>query len=244
MEVRKLLIAEGTEEFRIALADALSGAYHVRTCREGREALEQLRSFGPDILVLDLMLPGLDGISILQRAAEAGLRPMVLATTRFISDYVLESVDRLGVGYLMVKPCDVGATVSRLADLNRRISQPIPAPPDPRSYVSNVLLMLGIPTKLRGYGYLREAVLLMAENPGQSITKELYPAVAARCGCEPSHVERSSRSAIATAWKKRDEQTWRFYFQPDGDGTLSRPTNAEFVTRLSETVRLPAAHED
>ena len=239
MEVRKLLIAEGTEEFRLALADALKGAYHIRTCREGHEALELLRTFSPDILVLDLMLPGLDGISILQKASSAGIRPMVLATTRFVSDYVMESVDRLGVGYLMVKPCDVHATVTRLADLNQRIRHPLPAPPEPRTDVSNVLLSLGIPTKLRGYGYLREAVLLMADNPGQSITKELYPDVAVRCGCEASHVERSARSAIAAAWEKRDEQVWLLYFKPDSEGVLRRPTNAEFISRLAENMRLP-----
>lgn len=239
MEVRKLLIAEGTEDFRLALADALNGAYHIRTCKEGKEALELLHSFGPDIIVLDLMLPGLDGISILQRASDAGIHPMVLATTRFVSDYVMESVDRLGVGYLMVKPCDISATVTRIADLSHRVRQPIPVPPAPRTFVSNLLLSLGIPTKLRGYGYLREAVLLMARNPGQSITKELYPGVAIICGCEASHVERSVRSAIAAAWKKRDEQVWRMYFQPEGDGILLRPTNAAFISRLAENVHLP-----
>ncbi len=238
MEIRKLLIAEGTEEFRLALADALRGCYYIRTCRDGREALELMRSYTPDIMILDLMMPGLDGISVLQTAAAAGIRPMVLATTRFVSDYVLEAVDRLGVGYLMVKPCDVTATVNRLADLNQRIRQPLLCPADPRNHVSNMLMTLGIPTKLRGYGYLREAVLLMAQRPSQSITKELYPDVGARCGCEGIHVERSIRSAIAKAWKQRDEQIWRQYFQPDGAGVLQRPTNAEFISRLADGLLL------
>lgn len=236
MEVRKLLIADGTEEFRLALADMLRGAYHIRTCRDGLEALELMRSFEPDILVLDLMLPGMDGISLLQTAAAAGMRPVVLATTRFVSDYVMESIDRLGVGYLMVKPCDVRAAASRIGDLTQQLRPPQVTRPDPKTHVSNMLLALGIPTKLRGYAYLREAVLIMARNPGQSITKELYPAVAAVCGCAACHVERSARSAIETAWQRRDEKIWRMYFQPDGEGNLRRPTNASFISRLSETL--------
>ena len=75
MDARKLLIADGNEEFRRALAAELQGAYHVRCCDDGKEALSLLRSFAPDVLVLDLMLPGLDGISLLQSAAASGLVP-------------------------------------------------------------------------------------------------------------------------------------------------------------------------
>ena len=236
MEIRKLLIADGSEEFALALVDALRGAYNLRVCRDGLEALEQIRSFRPDVLVLDLMLPGLDGISLLQSVASGGWKPTVLATTRFISEYILESVDRLGVGYLMVKPCDIRATVARIGDLTGRIRQPVPTRPEPRTDVSNLLLTLGIPVKLRGYAYLREAVLLMAAKPGQSITKELYPAVAEQCGAAPIHVERSIRSAIAAAWERRDEQIWRIYFSPGPDGCLTRPTNAEFICRLADSL--------
>lgn len=238
MDALKLLIAEGTEDFRMALADTLRGAYHVRVCADGLAALEHLRSFMPDVLVLDLMLPGMDGISLLQTAAGAGLKPMVLATTRFVNDYVLESMARLGVGYLMVKPCDVRATAARIADLSQRIREPLFTQPDPKTYVSNLLLALGVPTKLNGYGYLREAILLMKEDPSQPITKELYPAVAKLCGCEPEHVERSIRSAINAAWSHRDEQLWRLYFQPDGTGAVRRPTNAAFISRLADSLKM------
>lgn len=238
MERMKLLIAEGTEDFRIALVESLRGAYRVRECGEGNEALELICSFKPDVVILDLMLPGLDGISILERAVASGVRPMVLATTRFISDYSLESAGRLGVGYVMRKPCDIRATMARLADLSQRIRQPVVSQPDPKVHVSNLLLALGIPTKLKGYNYLREAVLLMAKDPEQSITKELYPAVAAICGGDKRNVERSSRSAIEKAWLYRDEQVWRMYFPTEAGGQLRRPTNSEFITRLADTLQL------
>ena len=238
MEKMKMLIADSSEEFSDALADMVRGAYILRSCREGRETLAVLSSFKPDILVLDLMLPGLDGISILRQAAASGLQPMVLATSRYVSDYVVEAVTQLGVGYLMVKPCDVRATVARLGDLTQRLKQPLFSQPDPRTAVSNLLLTLGVPTKLRGYTYLREAILERMRDPNQSITKELYPTVAALCCATAIQVERSIRSAVAAAWTRRDEQIWRLYFQPEPDGILMRPTNAAFISRLADSVAL------
>lgn len=238
METLKLLIADGTEEFRLALTEQVRGIYQIRTCQEGHETLCMLHSFKPDVLVLDMMLPGLDGITLLQRAAEAGLRPMVLATTRLLNDYVIDSVSRLGVGYLMVKPCDVNATVARLQDLTERLKPPAVSRPDPRTAVSNMLLTLGIPTKLDGYGYLREAILVAMRRQGQMVTKEIYPAVGKTCNASATQVERSIRSAIKRAWERRDESVWRMYFQTGSDGMLERPTNAEFISQLADRMAM------
>lgn len=234
----KLLIADGTEEFRLALADFLRDTYLVRTCCSGPETLELLHSFCPDILVLDMLLPGLDGISLLQDAAVSGLNPMVLATTRYTNDYILESVEKLGVGYLMSKPCDIKATAARIADLSQRIHPSVIRMPDPRVHISNLLLSLGIPAKLNGYGYLREGILLFAADPKQSITKELYPAISRLCKSEPLHVERSIRSAVHSAWKRRDERIWKLYFQTDADGSVPRPSNAAFIAQLADHLNL------
>ena len=238
MEMQKVLIADGSEEFRQALADALRGIYHIRTSREGNEALALVMDYEPDILVLDLMLPGLDGLSLLQSAAAAGKKMLVLATTRFLSAYVIDAASRLGVGYLMRKPCDIQAIVYRIADLSQCL-KPVPAAaPDPRTMVSNMLLELNIATKRRGYGCLREAILLMSRNPGQSITKELYPAVGALCGAHREQVERVIRTAIDAAWRQRDEKIWRLYFPPQAGGQIPRPTNAAFICRLADCLTL------
>ena len=148
MDAMKLLIADGNEEFRRALAAELQGAYHVRCCGDGKEALSLLRSFVPDVLVLDLMLPELDGISLLQSAASAGLCPMVLVTSRFYNDYILGALGELSVGYMMRKPCDIPATAARIGDLSRHIRAPLVTPPDPQTQVTNLLLSLNIPSKL------------------------------------------------------------------------------------------------
>lgn len=238
MDALKLLIADGNEEFRLALTQALQGAYYVRSCCSGKEALALLHAYNPDVLVLDLMLPELDGISLLQSAVSSGIRPMVLATTPFLNDYVLDSAQKLGVGYMIRKPCDISATVARIRDLSQRLQPPPVSQPDPRTNVTNLLLSLGVPTKLHGYGYLREAILLMAKDPGQSITKELYPKVAALCGCEAKHVERSSRNAIEAAWHHRDDRIWQLYFQPGPDGSIHRPSNGAFISRLADSLLL------
>ncbi len=238
MDTLKLLIADGNEEFRLALAEALQGTYYVRSCCTGREALSLLRSFGPDVLVLNLILPEMDGISLLENALACGIHPMVLATTRLTNDYIMESVTRLGVDYVMKRPCDIPSTVARVRDLSRHIAPPILSVPDPRAQVTNLLLSLGIPTKLKGYPLLREAILLMAKDPDQAITKELYPSVAAACGCNKDRVERGIRSIINAGWMRRDDRIWQQYFRPGPDGVIHRPSNGEFITRLAESLML------
>lgn len=237
METRKLLIVDEAEEFCLALAETLQDAYHVRTCSDGAEALTLLRSDTPDVLVLDLMLPGLDGISLLQRAAISGICPVVLATSKFINDYVLDAVSRLGVGYLVRKPCDLRAIAARLSDLTQQI-QPVPVQPDPKTHIANILLSLGMPPKLDGYNYLLEAIPMLVDNPRQPFTKELYPAVAKRCQCESGNVERSIRNAIDRAWQHRDDRIWQLYFPANASGTVPRPTNGTFISRLAHTLAM------
>lgn len=238
METQKILIADGSEEFPMALAQMLRGEYHIRITCDGNHTMEVLRSYQPDILVLDLMLPGLDGISLLQATEELGLKPMVLAMTRFVSPYVMEAMARFGVGYLMMKPCDVGATLARIRDLSRRHSGPALPSPDIRTTVSNVLLRLGMPTKLRGYGCVREAILCMMREPDMSVTKELYPMVAQLCDGNTAQVERAIRGAIIAAWTTGDPKQWCQYFITAQNGQVPKPTNAEFISRIADCLRL------
>lgn len=237
-----MLIADSVEEFCLALAEQLKGAYRIKICHDGPEALELICSFKPDMLVLDMMLPGLDGITILEEAAALGVQPVVLAVTKDPSDYVIRSATRLGVGYMMVKPCKIKATVARLQDLTEYLRPQEVTRPDPRTAVSNILLALGISTKLRGYAYLREAILEMMRTPGQSVTKILYPAVGKLCDASDTQVERSIRSAILKAWNQREETVWRRYLQPNSEGVLERPTNAEFISCIADRMNTDISH--
>lgn len=245
MESRKLLIAEGSDEFRAALAEALTGEYHVRTCGDGEEAQWLLRTFQPDMMILDLMLPQIDGLTLLQAAREEGRVPTVLAISRFVSDYVMESMPRMGIAYIMRKPCTVWAAVTRIRDMDRMHHRDSSLPelperlagPDPRVTVTNILLSLGFKSSHDGYMYLREGILMMYGKPDQPLTKELYPEVAELFHRGGANVERSGRTAIDYAWKRGDKQIWRMYFTPDGDGVLRRPSNGAFITRMVEALR-------
>ena len=239
METQTVLIADSSEEFRHSLAQALQGNYRIQCCRTGKEALSILRNEVPDLFIMDLMLPELDGLTLLQQLHEMGIHPTVLATTRLVNDYVISATTKLGVEYLMIKPCDIRAIVGRVRDLSSQ-KQPRPtlSAPNRRTHVSNMLTALGINSKLRGYNYLRVAILSMLENPMQSITKELYPAVARQLHCTPSQVERSIRNAIQQAWEKRNDDTWLQFFQGSEDGSVPRPSNATFICHLADRVQL------
>jgi len=231
--MRKLLIADCSEDYRTALSNMLKGQYHVLCCRTGTEALELLHRERPDMFVLDLMLPELDGLTLLERACADGLHPMVLAVTPILTSYVYSCTQRLGIEYLIRKPCDIDAIASRIKDLTQRLTSP-QGKTDPVSYVTELLLALGFSTKHNGFGYLREAVLLMARDPSQSVTKILYPAVAHTFGCQKENVERSIRTALDSAWERGNPLLWNRYF-PDA---LQRPSNAVFISRIAEALLL------
>ena len=230
----KLLIVDGTEDFRIALANTLKGTYVVKTCSDGQSALELARTFGPDLLVLDLMISGVDGLSLVQMITGIRGKPLILATTRFQSEYVLDAATRIGIDYMVVKPCSIQAVVTRLEDLVNSRNRDDRARTDPDVIVANALKALGVAAKVRGYLYLREAIPVFAKDPKQAITKELYPAVGKHCDANAKQVERAVRTAIEGAWSRRDEQVWRLYFTPQPDGSIPKPSNSEFICRLAE----------
>ena len=230
--MQKLLIADCNEEYRTALAAALQGQYQILCCRSGTEALTLLYQERPDIFVLDLMLPELDGLTLLERITAEGIRLPVLAATPILSDYVFSCAQRLGIEYLVRKPCSIEAVASRIQDLSHRQKAAAPKT-DPTVCVRNLLLSLNISTKHNGFAYLREAILLMAKDPTQSVTKVLYPEVARLCGCHKENVERSIRTALDRAWEHRDRELWQKYFPK----AQQRPSNAVFLSRMAEALQ-------
>lgn len=238
MEVKRVLIADKDLEFATTLAETLAGRFDVRVCGDGKTAQNLLQTFAPHLLVLDLLLAHLDGLALLEAAAAHQPLPVVLATTGFLSDYVLDTAQRLGVSYLVSKPCSVEAISQRLEDLSRLIRPQLPVEPDPRTLVTNMLLALDIPTHRRGFGCLREAVLCKAKDPARAITKEVYPLVGQSLGATQEQVEHVIRTAVNAAWSHRDPAVWERYFPPDGDGVCHRPSNGAFIAALAEALNL------
>ena len=231
MNAQRLLIADCSDEFRSALKDALSSEFVVQTAKDGEEAWQLLQSFSPDIVVLDVMLPEADGISLLHRCADRSIHPSVLVTTRFCSEYLMGALMNLGVSYVLLKPCQLDTITERV----RELADLAPSPSTlPRESTDEILLRLGFSRKLSGTQYLRLAIRLFAKDPQQMLTKELYAAVGQQFHASSPQVERSIRNAIAVAWGCRDEKIWLRYFPSGKNGTVRRPTNGELITRLSE----------
>lgn len=239
LEIKKLLIADAGEEFRMALQEHLQDDYLIKVCREGNETLHMMETFQPDVVILDLLLPGVDGVTLLQKAVNRGFRSTVLATTRFTSDYMIDAVERLGVGYIMVKPCEVSAIADRLADLLQETKpeevQEV-MPPDLQTLVNNALWELRVPTHPRGFACLRAALLETLREPGQQVTKTLYPAVGKVCGGNAEQVEHAVRRLIKQAWACRDEAVWNRYFAAVPDGASKCPSNKVFISAVASHI--------
>ncbi len=233
--MQKLLIADSSEEFLMVLAGSLRTSFQVECCTSGNQALNLLRSMKPDILLLDLMMPELDGLDILRVVKEEQLCRCVIVTSAFASDYLLEAIRELPVDYFYRKPCSVSSITDRIMDLASRIG-PGQFQLDPHCAVSSTLLALNIPTHKKGFRYARSCILMLAENADQQITKEVYPSVAKEFSTSTTAVEKAIRSAIDSAWERHNPVIWAQYFSPAINGQIPRPTNTQFLSRIADVV--------
>lgn len=232
MKNHKLLLADTSLAFCESLSQLLRGDYELRICHDGREALAVLEEFRPDVLVADLALPGLDGLSLMKAAAAMPARPALLATTRMNSPFIDEIIGQIGVDYMMLKPCDVRALAERIRELSHcdGVHACINFRRDP---FSGLLMALSVPAGRRGYTYLETVIELYSQDPGRSLTKDLYPTVGRLHGSNGAAVERTIRSAIETAWENRDESVWRLYFSVGRHGVIPKPTNRSFIAAVA-----------
>ena len=237
LEMKRILIADSSEEFRWALQEYLQDTYLVRACREGNEVLQLMESFKPDVLILDMLLPGVDGMTVLQRIADSGLRTTVLATIRFASDYLINAMVRLGVGYVMRKPCELSAVAVRLADMLADGQEEEVTPPDLDTLVDNALREMSFQSYKHGYLVTREAVVESIRNPGQQVTKTLYPTVGKVYGCTSDQVEHLIRRNIKQAWEHRNQTVWDRYFAVrPGAAVRECPSNKVFLEAVAARI--------
>ena len=241
-----VIIADNAEEFCTGLTSALqqSEGFHILgTVSDGEQAIRVVQERKPDILVLDMMLAKRDGIGVLKAISGMEKRPVVLATSGFITDYVASTAANLGVRYLMLKPCDMTALVERLEEIrggsqqeNSRRSGTV----DIETMVTNIIHEIGVPAHIKGYQYLREAIMLAVENMDviNAITKVLYPQVAKTFGTTPSRVERAIRHAIEVAWDRGDLETLQRFFGYTVSNTKGKPTNSEFIALIADKLQL------
>ena len=242
-----IVIADNTEEFCSALTGALqrAGGFHVLgTANDGEQAIRMVTERKPEILVLDLMLTKQDGLSVLKAIASMERKPAVLATSRFITDYVASAAANLGVRYLMLKPCDMTAVVERLEELRGGQAQQQPelrkSNTSIEAMVTGIIHEIGVPAHIKGYQYLREAIIIAVGDMDviNAITKVLYPQVAKTFQTTPSRVERAIRHAIEVAWDRGDLDTLQRFFGYTVSNTKGKPTNSEFIALIADKLQL------
>lgn len=236
MKDKKILIAETSLEFSEQLCDILDESYRLSVCYSGLAVKTRLEDFCPDVLVMDLALPGMDGISLLKQICTMPLRPRILLTTCFMSNYVETAIAGLGVDMVVLKPCNVEILAERIEDMLEEEPHPM-IRLQPRTTVASMLMELNIPSKRRGFTYLEKSIRQYLKQPGQALTKTIYPNVAQASFTQPEAVERAIRQVVHESWAKRNDKVWRMYFSPGREGVIPRPTNAEFISRLAERYR-------
>ena len=243
-----VFIADSAEDFCSGLTAALQRADGFRvvgTAGDGEQAIRMIEEKKPDILVLDLMLAKKDGISVLKAIANMEHKPITLATSAFLTEYVSTAAANLGVRYLMLKPCDMAALVERMEEIRggESLRYPVQRRNDKVSIetlVTNIIHEIGVPAHIKGYQYLREAIIIAVNDMDviNAITKVLYPEVAKNFGTTPSRVERAIRHAIEVAWDRGDLETLQKYFGYTVSNAKGKPTNSEFIAMIADRLVL------
>lgn len=243
-----VMIADNTEDFCLELTAALQragGFQVVGTVSDGEQAVRMASERKPDILVLDMMLSKRDGISVLKAINAMEQKPITLATSGFVTDYVASAAANLGARYLMLKPCDMTALVERLEEIRGGESQrkTLIRRGDKASIetmVTSIIHEIGVPAHIKGYQYLREAIIIAVNDMDviNAITKVLYPQVAKTFQTTPSRVERAIRHAIEVAWDRGDLDTLQRFFGYTVSNTKGKPTNSEFIALIADKLQL------
>lgn len=247
MQNIRVMIVDDNEELRNQLSAYLRAQPEITVAGEaanGMEALKLLPECKPDVMILDMIMPLLDGFGVLNRLQQlpAEKRPRVIAATALGRDDFIRRAVAMGVTYYLIKPLDLPALLDRIRDTAQKSF----LPPQPHllalpgatldDKLSNIFLTIGIPAHIKGYQFLREAVKLVIEQPPLigAITKELYPAIAHKFATSASKVERAIRHAIEVAWNRGRVDTLNKAFGCTVALPGEKPTNGEFIAMLAD----------
>jgi two-component system response regulator (stage 0 sporulation protein A) len=246
--ILRVVIADNNEAFATSLGQTLEaqGNYSVMAISgDGAEVVDLVKKYNADMLVMDPMLTQLDGVGVLTTLHKSGLHPAVLVAASFSSDYLIQRMSELGVGCYMLKPCREEGVLENLNMLRMGTGSGQTIPGMQRqnaveTLVTNVIHEIGVPAHIKGYQYLRHAIILAVEDMDviNSITKTLYPQVAAAFATTPSRVERAIRHAIEVAWDRGDLETLQKYFGYTVSNTKGKPTNSEFIALIADKLQL------
>lgn len=241
MEQRKtVLLADASEEFRALLREEMEKTeeFTVEIARDGNEILKKANELAVDLLVMDVMLSGTDGLGVLRQLQKQGGAPMTILMSAFVSDRMLSEASELGAAYFLPKPFETGNLLDKMRGLF--LTAPRESAPSLKTTVTSVIHEIGVPAHIKGYQYLREAIMITVRDMDviNAVTKILYPEVAKRFGTTPSRVERAIRHAIEVAWDRGDLETLQKYFGYTVSNAKGKPTNSEFIAMIADRLTL------
>ncbi|CAH0118616.1 Stage 0 sporulation protein A [Paenibacillus sp. CECT 9249] len=263
MQKIEVLLADDNREFTNLLAEYISeqgdmvvtgiaynGEEVLRLIEESRKA--------PDVIILDIIMPHLDGLGVLERLRAMNLtpQPKVIMLTAFGQENITQKAVQLGASYYILKPFDLEVLANRVRQLIGTVTMASVGTPIVSSPKSNVVPMgkgknldanitsiiheIGVPAHIKGYQYLREAITMVYNNIEilGAITKTLYPAIAEKFKTTPSRVERAIRHAIEVAWTRGNIDSISHLFGYTINISKSKPTNSEFIAMVADKLRI------
>lgn len=253
MEKIKVLVVDDDEKYAKTLAEHISIQEDLTTAgiaTDGEEAYEMILETKPDAVVLDIILPKLDGVGVLRRLAKEELdkKPEILVSSASSLNKLYDTASRYGAAYYMIKPqsCDsICDTIRDMCGIHREYKAQATVGIKDESYdlealVTEYIHELGVPAHIKGYHYLRTAIMMVVKDMDllNYITKELYPEIAKAYQTTSSRVERAIRHSIEVAWTRGKPQTMNEVFGYTINTGKGKPTNSEFIAMIADRIRL------
>ncbi len=265
-EKTTILIADDNQEFSQTLANYIREQDDMEVigiAKDGQEAVELIENINPDVALLDVIMPHLDGIGVLEKMSVLRIakKPICIMISAVGQDKVTQRAVNLGAEYYVVKPFDIELLIKRIRELKnfkpnqnsnnfvgKEVKQQYVDIPmngeknqdNLEALVTNVIHEVGVPAHIKGYQYLREAIIMVVNDIDviNQITKSLYPQIAYKFDTTPSRVERAIRHAIEVAWGRGDQQTVEKIFGYTISAAKGKPTNSEFIAMIADKLRL------
>ncbi|CUH94284.1 Stage 0 sporulation protein A homolog [Propionispora sp. 2/2-37] len=249
-DVIKVAIADDNREFAAIMQEFLTQQADlelVGVAYNGEQILTIIQESKPDVVILDIIMPHLDGIGVLERINTfSGKRPKIIMLTAFGQESITQRVVELGADYYILKPFNMEVLTSRIRQLAGTISSQRPVvaqaiksrPIDVE--VTNIIREIGIPAHIKGYQYLRDAIMMIINEMELlgAVTKVLYPMIAQKYTTTPSRVERAIRHAIEVAWSRGNMDMINKIFGYTIKLEKGKPTNSEFMAMIADKLRM------
>ena len=249
----KILIADENVMSRSAIREGLmrAGYRNIEEATNGEDALLKMTRTHPDVVLLDVWLSKLDGIGVLRSSHTLDWghekEPSFIVVSSVSNQNVFIQATEAGADLCLLKPVNVNSLCEHIQSIISRRYTDIPAAamqtdktPDIETQVTQIIHQIGVPAHIKGYQYLRTAILLTIKDSDiiNSVTKILYPSVAKKYATTTSRVERAIRHAIEVAWDRGDVDTLNSYFGYTIQNNRGKPTNSEFIAMIADNLRL------